>query len=142
MSRPFQTTPPGKYIVLYDGHCRFCRAQSRNLLSLARPGAVDAESFQDPAVLARFPGLTHEACMRAMHLVTPTGRVYTGFEAAVQAVATRPIWGRLAYLYYLPGLKLLCDLAYRWIAAHRYRIWGKTAEECEGGTCALHARPR
>jgi predicted DCC family thiol-disulfide oxidoreductase YuxK len=136
-----RTTPPGRYVVLYDGHCRFCTEQSRNLVALARPGAVEAVSFQEPEQLARFPGLTHAACMQAMHLVTPDGRVFRGFEAAVQAVATRAIVGRLAYVYYLPGIRQLCDWLYRAIAARRYRILGKTGA-CEDGTCALHASPQ
>src|SRR5437764_3617124 len=93
-----RTTSPGKYVVLYDGHCKFCAGQMKHLLALARPGVVEGMSFQDPGVLDRFPGLTHDACMQAMHLVTPDGQVYHGFEAAVQAVATRPVLGRLAYL--------------------------------------------
>src|SRR5207244_1682801 len=99
-------------------------------------------NFQEPNALARFPGLSHDACMTAMHLVTPDGRVYRGFEAAVRAVATRPVLGRVAYAYYLPGLRQLCDFAYRWVAARRYRIMGRAvaAGECPGGTCALHAR--
>lgn len=138
-----RTEPPGSYIVLYDGHCRFCTAQSKNVLALARPGAVAAMSFQEPGVLERFPGLTHEACMQAMQLITPDGRVISGFEAAVQAVATRALLKPVAYLYYAPGIRQLCDLLYRWVAARRYRIMGKTtgAEGCEGGTCSLHARP-
>lgn len=143
MATVLQTAPRDRYAVLYDGDCRFCSAQMRKLLALARPGAVEAINFQEPGVLARFPGLTHEACMMAMHLVTPDGRVYRGFEAAVRAVATRPVVGRLAYAYYLPGLKQLLNAAYRWVAARRYRIMGKTvaAGECAGGTCALHFEP-
>jgi predicted DCC family thiol-disulfide oxidoreductase YuxK len=130
--------------VLYDGDCRFCEAQMRHLIALARPGMVEALSLHKPGALARFPGLSHEACMTAMHLITPDGRVYRGFEAAVRAVATRPIFGRLAYAYYLPGLRQLCDWLYQWIAARRYRIMGKTiaAGGCTSGTCALHASTR
>jgi predicted DCC family thiol-disulfide oxidoreductase YuxK len=137
-------TSPGKLVVLYDGHCRFCEAQMKNLLALARPGAVEALSFQEPGVLARFPGLTYDVCMQAMQLISPDGRVVHGFEAAVRAVATRRLLRPVAYLYYVPGIRQLCDLLYRWVAAHRYRIWGKTraAEECAGGTCSLHAPPR
>jgi predicted DCC family thiol-disulfide oxidoreductase YuxK len=82
--------------------------------------------------------------MQAMHLVMPDGRVYRGFEAAVRAVATRPVIGRIAYLYYLPGLRQLCDLIYSFIAKYRYRLLGKAVAkgECASGTCALHARPR
>lgn len=136
-----RTRAPDRHVVLFDGQCRFCRAQSQNLLRLARPGAVEVRDFQQPGVLDAFPGITHAACMAAMHLVAPDGRVYRGFEAAVRAVATRPLVGRAAYLYYLPGLRWLCDRLYAVIAANRYRLWGRV-EECTEGTCALHLRPR
>src|SRR5260370_12669711 len=71
-----RTTPPGKYVILYDGRCPFCTRQSRRLARLARPELVETASFQEPGVLDRFPGLTHQACMKAMHLVTPDGRIF------------------------------------------------------------------
>jgi protein-S-isoprenylcysteine O-methyltransferase Ste14/predicted DCC family thiol-disulfide oxidoreductase YuxK len=137
---PEHTTPPGVHVVLYDGRCRFCTKQSRNLVRLARPGALEARDFQAPGVLDRFPGLSHEACMRAMHLVCPDGRVFAGFEAAVRAVATRPVVGRVAYLYYVPGLRLALDVLYGLVARYRYLLLGKAvaAGACEGGTCSLH----
>lgn len=133
------TTPPGKHVVLYDGRCRFCVSQVRKLLALAKPGVVEALDFQDPEVLARFPGVTYHDCMQAVRLIRPDGRVITGFEAAVQAVATRRVLKPLAYLYYLPGLRQLCDGVYRRIAARRYDLMGKT--DCVAGACALHDRP-
>jgi predicted DCC family thiol-disulfide oxidoreductase YuxK len=133
-----RTTPPGKYVVLYDGHCKFCTAGARKLGRLARPGTVELLSFQDPGALEHFPGLSHDDCMKQMYLVAPDGRLYGGFEAAVRAVATRPLLGRLAYAYYLPGLRQLLDGLYRLVAANRYRLLGKAGHECEGGTCALH----
>jgi predicted DCC family thiol-disulfide oxidoreductase YuxK len=130
---------PRKHIVLYDGHCRFCEAGSKRLITLARPGAVEAIDFQLPGALDRFPGITHEACMQAMHLIAPDGRVYRGVEAAVRAVATRPLLGLLARVYYLPGIRQLCDWLYAHIAARRYRILGRT---CPDGACSLHAGPQ
>ncbi|HZT79887.1 MAG TPA: DCC1-like thiol-disulfide oxidoreductase family protein, partial [Gemmataceae bacterium] len=97
------TTPPGRHVLFYDGHCKFCIAGSERLARLARRGAVERVDFQRPGALDPFPGLTHEMCMRQMYLVTPDGRVFGGFEAAVRAVATRRVIGWLAYLYYLPG---------------------------------------
>jgi predicted DCC family thiol-disulfide oxidoreductase YuxK len=135
------TKSPPKYAVLYDGHCKFCTGQSKRLAALARPGALELLDFQEPGVLSRFPGLTHEACMQAMHLVTPTGRVFRGFEAIVQALATRRLVGLLAYTYYLPGLRPLCDWFYDRLAANRYRLMGQN-QECTGGTCSLHVPPR
>jgi predicted DCC family thiol-disulfide oxidoreductase YuxK len=140
-----RTTPPGRHVVLYDGLCKFCTAAARKLARLARSGSLDPVNFQEPGALDRFPGITHEACMRQMYLVTPEGRVYGGFEGAVQALATRPLLGLAARGYYLPGVRQLCDWLYARIAANRYRIMGKAvvAGACDGGTCALHLpRPK
>ena len=115
----------------------------KRLLALAKPGAIEPVNFQEPGALNRFPGISHDACMKQMHLVTPQGKVYGGFEAAVRALATRPVLGRLAYAYYLPGVRQLFDFLYAAIARHRYRILGKAvaAGECARGTCPLHASP-
>jgi predicted DCC family thiol-disulfide oxidoreductase YuxK len=139
-----RTTPPGNYVLVYDGLCKFCTAGSRRFVGWM--GRVETErlDFQQPGALDRFPGVTHDACMKAMQLVTPDGRVYQGAEAVARALATRRIVGRLAYIYYGPGLRQLLDWLYGRVAANRYRIMGKAvaAGECEGGTCALHLPPR
>jgi protein-S-isoprenylcysteine O-methyltransferase Ste14/predicted DCC family thiol-disulfide oxidoreductase YuxK len=139
-----RTRPPGRNVVLYDGFCKFCTAGAKQLAALARPGAVELVSFQDPGVLDRFPGISHDACMQQMYLVTADGRTFGGFEAAVRAVATRPVIGWIAYGYYLPGVRLLFDLIYALIAANRYRLMGKAvaAGDCDGGTCAVHFPPK
>lgn len=133
------TPPPGKYVLIYDGQCKFCVAGAGRLARWM--GRVDVEllDFQRPGALDRFPGLTHADCMKAMRLVTPDGRVYYGFEAAVRAFATRRVVGAVAYLYYVPGLRQLLDWLYARVAANRYRLMGK-AGACEGGACALHGK--
>jgi predicted DCC family thiol-disulfide oxidoreductase YuxK len=140
MSTAPRTNPPGKYVLVYDGLCRFCTAGAHRFVRWM--GRVDVEllDFQKPGALDRFPGLTHDLCMKAMQLVTPDGHVYSGFEAAVRAFATRRLTGWVAYLYYVPGLRQLLNWLYAKVAANRYRIMGKAvaAGECEGGTCALH----
>jgi predicted DCC family thiol-disulfide oxidoreductase YuxK len=126
-------------VVLYDGHCRICTGGARRLAALARPGAVEMRDFQEPGVLAAFPQLTYERCMQAMQLVTPEGRVFSGAEAVVRALATRRLVGAPAYLYYVPGLRSLADGAYAWIARNRYRLSGAPA--CDDAGCALHCPP-
>lgn len=137
-----RTTPPWRYVLLYDGFCLVCQAGSERLLRLARPGCIERVNFLAPRALEPFPGVPREACMRQMHLITPDGRVYGGFEAAVQALATRPVLGWVAHGYYLPGVRLLLDLLYAFLAAHRYRIMGKAADACADDTCAMHAAPK
>lgn len=138
-----QTTAPGTYVLVYDGLCKFCTAGAHRFVRWMGRVEVELLDFQRPGALDRFPGLTHEDCMRAMQLVTPGGRVYSGFEAAARAVATRRVLGRLAYLYYVPGPRQLLDWLYAKVAANRYRLMGKAvaAGECESGTCPLHLPP-
>jgi predicted DCC family thiol-disulfide oxidoreductase YuxK len=134
------TTPPGRYVLIYDGLCRFCTAGAHRFVRWM--GRVDVEllDFQRPGALDRFPGLTHDDCIRAMQLVTPGGRVFRGAEAVARALATRRFVGAAAYAYYVPGLRQLLDWLYARVAANRYRLMGKAvaAGECEGGTCASH----
>jgi hypothetical protein len=63
---PLRTTPPGKTMVLYDGNCRFCSGQMKNLVRLARRNAIHPVDFQQPGALDPYPGLTYAACMDAM----------------------------------------------------------------------------
>lgn len=137
-----RTTPPGRFVVLYDGHCKICSAGMENLKRLARKDALDAVSFQEPDALKPFPGITYEACMDAMHLVTPDGRIYRGVEAIVHALATRS-FGKLAYVYYVPILRQLADAGYGLVARYRYKIAGKAVErgECDGA-CAIHFKKK
>jgi len=134
-----RTRPPGgdALIALYDGRCRFCIAGAQRLARAAPPGRVELQSFQDDGVLDRFPGVAHAACMERIHVIAPDGRVYAGMEAVARVVRTARVIGAIAYLYYVPGVRALADLAYRVIAANRYRIAGR--HECDpNGTCHLH----
>jgi predicted DCC family thiol-disulfide oxidoreductase YuxK len=138
-----RTKAAGRWVLLFDGHCRFCTEQSRRLLRLARPGAIEARSFHDPGALEPFPGVTHDMCMEAMHLVAPDGRVFRGAEAAARALATRRWLAPFAFAYYLPIVRQASDAVYAAIAARRYRIAGRAVErgECTDA-CAVHFAPR
>jgi len=129
-------------LLLYDAECRFCCASARRLHGLA--GAkLRLVSLHEPGLLEAL-GISKDAAMAAMHLVTPAGFIYRGLEAAVQALRHRAVLGGLAKAYYIPGLRQLGDLGYRLIARYRYAIMGRAvaAGECEGGSCRLHLKPR
>jgi predicted DCC family thiol-disulfide oxidoreductase YuxK len=138
LAAPWTTSPGGRrWIVLYDGQCRFCTAQAKRLVRIVGKSRVEPVSFQDEGVLARFPGVPHEACMQRMHIVRPDGRVFAGAESVARAMTLVPIVGWMAFLYYVPGIRQLAELAYRYVAKNRYRLFGRT-EACDGGTCHLH----
>ncbi len=128
------TTAPGRDVILYDGHCRLCRGGAKQLERLLSAKGTELRSFRDDGVLAAFPGVSPERCEKAMQLVTGDGRVYEGAEAIVRALGRRP-WGRLLFLYYVPGLRQVADLLYGVIARYRFRIAGRA---CPDGACAVH----
>jgi predicted DCC family thiol-disulfide oxidoreductase YuxK len=121
-------------VLIYDGACPFCRRQVDRLLSWTRRGAVETLDLHDPSVVERFPDLTREALLEAMHLVEPSGRVRRGAEAAVRSLASRPVLGRLALVYYVPGIRPFVNAVYAWVARRRYRL----AAGCPDGACGLH----
>ena len=128
------TTPPGHDVILYDGHCRLCRAGARQLEQLLGHQGTELRSFRDEGVLAAFPGLSYARCEKAMQLVQADGQVFEGAEALVQALGRRPL-GKLLLAYYVPGLRHLADGLYRLVARYRFRIAGRA---CPDGACAVH----
>jgi predicted DCC family thiol-disulfide oxidoreductase YuxK len=129
---------PG-WVFLYDGHCRFCVGSAARMRSLTRPGVLTLRDFQKPGVLAEYPALTFEQCMRQAQLVAPDGRIFEGMEAVVRALMTRPLLGAFARLYYVPGIHQVANAFYAGIAANRYRLFGRTAAgACDDDACAVH----
>ncbi len=134
---PTRTRAPagGRPVVLYDGECAFCSRQAATLQQRAR-GGLDTQSFQDEGILACYPGLTHEACMREMKLVDRAGRVFGGAEAVVRSMAMgRGPLATLALGYYLPIIRPIANWVYKWIASRRYRF----GADCETGRCQRHS---
>ncbi len=128
------TTPPGHDVILFDGHCRLCSAAARKLDRLLGSQGTELRSFREEAGLAPFPGVAYERCEKAMQLVQADGRVVEGAEAIVRALGRR-VWGKLLYVYYVPGLRQLVDALYTVVARNRFRIAGRA---CPDGACAVH----
>ena len=132
------TRAPGRHVVLFDGECPFCTKNAARLEQFARSGAIEKLSFHDEGVLARFPGITREACMRAMHFVTRDGHVHVGAAAIAQALRTRPFIGAPALIYYVPGIRSLADMLYDIVAENRYQLFGRSVgATCREGLCSL-----
>ncbi len=129
------TTPPGRWVVIYDGRCSFCRSRAATLARITPLPADSLIDAHDAGALAALPGVSFDACMAAMHVVTPAGRVASGPEAIALVLRRHTLLGVVARLYYLPGLRLICDLIYALIARNRY-LFGR----CDDGACDVGSR--
>jgi len=122
-------------MLVYDGRCGFCVREAARLARWTGD-RVRLASFRDPAVLARHPGLSPEACEEAIHLVAPDGRVSRGAEAFARALALRPGLAPLVLLYDLPGVGRALEALYTVVARNRFRLGG---EQCADDACRLHS---
>jgi predicted DCC family thiol-disulfide oxidoreductase YuxK len=77
----------------------------------------------------RFPQVTETACLTAMQLVLPDGRVLSGADAVPELMRRIRGWGWVVGLFALPGVRPVARRIYAWIASNRMRI-----------SCALERR--
>lgn len=121
-------------VLIYDGRCRFCVREAGRLARWVH-GRIQLESFRDPGVIERYPGLTLAACTQALQLVEPDGRIRSGAEAVAGTLRLNPRTAPLAWIYYVPLLRSAFDLGYRIVARNRFRLHG---EVCDNDTCGVH----
>ncbi len=124
-------------VLIYDGRCRFCVGQARRLARWIPD--LKLESYRDPSVFARFPGLTPERCDSGLQVVDPGGRIHSGIEGLAVALSIRGSLRPLAWLLGVPGLRSLFGWGYAWIVRNRLRLGG---EICDDDACATHIAPR
>lgn len=135
---PTPAERPQADIVIFDGHCRFCRAQVEQLARWdARGRRLAFLSLHDPEVAKRFPDLTYDQLMQEMYVVDRHGRRHAG-AAALRYLSRRlPVLYIFAPLLHLPFTLPLWRWAYRQVAKRRY-WFGRSAPVCEEEACRIH----
>ncbi len=127
---------PGRDVVIWDGHCNFCRSQVERLRWFDVRHQLAYLSLHDARVAERYPKLSHQQLMDQMWVVRPNGRKFGGADAG--RYLSRHMIGLwwLAPLLHIPGSMPLWRWLYGKIANRRYRLAGKSCDE--DGACHLH----
>lgn len=127
---------PDADVVIFDGHCRFCRGQIERIFRADGGGRLAFVSLHDPVVAQRWPDLTHEQLMDEMTIVDRHGSYHGGAAAFRYLTRRLPRWWVLAPLMHFPGVMIVARWGYRQLAKRRYK-WGKV-DGCDEGSCAVH----
>jgi predicted DCC family thiol-disulfide oxidoreductase YuxK len=127
---------PAADVVIYDGHCKFCRAGVSRLHRLDGKNRLAFLSLHDPEVTRRWPDLTHEMLMAEMYVIDQQGHRYPGARAVRYLSRRLPVLWIAAPVLHIPCSLPLWQAGYRWVANMRYR-WGKI-DDCEDGACKVH----
>ncbi len=127
----------GQSLLIYDGDCGFCRTSIRRLCAMDPFGALKSVAYQsypdEKDLAALHPALNPATCQSQMHLLEPNGTLYGGFAAFRRLTLRLPALWLLAPLAYFPGMSLLGNPAYRFIAKNRYLF--HAAKQCKDNRC-------
>jgi predicted DCC family thiol-disulfide oxidoreductase YuxK len=116
-------------VLVFDGDCSFCRIWVGYWKELTGD-KVEYVPYQTDA--GRFPDVPVSEFQKAVQLFEGGSR-YSGAEAVFHLLASRPATAWALWLYQLvPGVALITEALYRFIAAHRNAaysvtraLWGK-----------------
>ena len=120
----------GKHLILYDGECPLCNRAIRVILKDDRKKVFLFSSLQGKTAQRLLSGTPFiEPPYHTLVLVQNYGR--TKQKILIEAKGSLRIvlllGGKYAFLGLLSFLpSFLFDLAYRWIAKRRYRLFSKT----------------
>jgi hydroxyacylglutathione hydrolase len=123
------------YRVLYDGQCEICQACVSWLRTLDRQNKtvclpISAEVL--PTVDSR---LKMDECLRQLHVVTPEGKIYVGWDAVTCLARLFPSTWLIGALGQRFPFRNVGRLVYGFVATNRYSL-----SKCRGGACQA-ARP-
>jgi predicted DCC family thiol-disulfide oxidoreductase YuxK len=109
--------------LIYDAECAMCRASALWIMRRAlSSGTLEILPCRSTVRRQRFPQVGEEACLTAMQLVLPDGRVLSGADAVPELLRRIRGWGWVAGAFALPGIRPLARRLYGWIARNRMRI--------------------
>lgn len=122
-------------ILFFDGACGMCTRSRNLLLSWDRTGNVQTAPLQSPGTAERL-GIAPARLLESVRWLDSSGAVYSGAEAA-NAALSAAVGTRIPLaIYRIPGIGVIEEAIYRWVAANRYRFPG-TTPYCEShpGAC-------
>jgi predicted DCC family thiol-disulfide oxidoreductase YuxK len=109
--------------LIYDADCSMCRASALWIMRRAlSSGTLEVLPCRSAVRRQRFPEVSEEACMTAMQLVLPSGRVLSGADAVPELLRRIRGWGWVAGVFALPGIRPLARRVYAWVAQNRMKI--------------------
>jgi predicted DCC family thiol-disulfide oxidoreductase YuxK len=110
----------GRWVVLYDRDCGFCRWATGKLLAWDRRGRLRAVALQDTEAQRLLPGMDRERRMASWHVLGPDGRVWSAGRAVAPLLRLLPAGTPLAAV--AAAFPSTTDRLYDWTARHRERL--------------------
>lgn len=111
-----------EYTLVYDGMCKICNPLADVVRKWDVKQRIEVVPSQAPGLMARFPWIPREAYGKAIQLIGPGGATYQGAAAIEHLLGILPRGKLIAWIFLIPGIRVLADRIYRWVARNRYRM--------------------
>jgi predicted DCC family thiol-disulfide oxidoreductase YuxK len=115
-------------VLLYDGDCGFCRTWIRRLERWDVHQRIQCLPSNERSAIPDLPPLSDEALNRAMHLITPDGRVFAGGVAVPEMLPFLRGGRWLRPIFAMPGIQAVTNRVYAWVAEHRHDFGSGSCE--------------
>jgi predicted DCC family thiol-disulfide oxidoreductase YuxK len=125
--------------VFTDGQCPLCQWMRARVEPFDRHQRIAWLDYRDPEVLSRAAPYTFQELNEEMHARTPEGKWSGGYKAWIAVMRVLPGWRWLAPVLSVWPFTSLGALAYRLLAARRYKLFGVPPPCDPSGVCSLHA---
>ena len=109
-----------RYKLLYDGRCQLCQHSVARVKIMDLFAAIEHIDVHTVDVAVFGPLLTKAEVLKKLYLITPSGRIYSGFAAFRRLSLVLPMFFVLIPLFYFPGMGIVGDWVYGAIAKNRY----------------------
>jgi predicted DCC family thiol-disulfide oxidoreductase YuxK len=135
--RDVSADPPSaaRHVAIYDGQCEICQAFVSWLRLLDRKDQVAALPIDAETLAQVHPDLKLDDCLRELHVISPSGQVYRGWNAVAVLARLFPPTFLIGWLGSMLPFRWIGIAGYRFVARNRYAI-----SKCRGGACRV-ARP-
>jgi len=114
-------------VLLYDAECGFCRWALARLLRWDRRARLHVAPIQSEEGDLLLADLDRSERLASWHLITPSGRRYSGGEATAPLARLLPAGAPIAFL--ADAFPRTTDRVYRWIARHRGVLGRRLGEQ-------------
>lgn len=127
--------PEIAYRVLYDGQCEICQACVSWLKTIDRHHQTICLPISAEILREVDSRLRMDECLRQLHVVTPKGEIYVGWDAVSCLARLCPATWPIGALGQRAPFRQIGRALYGFVARNRYSL-----SKCRGGACHM-AKP-
>jgi predicted DCC family thiol-disulfide oxidoreductase YuxK len=106
-------------VLIYDGECTLCLAAKSWIEKNAIPNQIEMLPCQSQIRKEKYPHITTEQCLSAIHLVLPDDRVLIGADSLPEILYYMKRWRWIERILRTKLFRKISPKIYSWIASNR-----------------------